>query len=550
MKQDPAPNEVDVLVAGGGPVGMALACELGRRGISAHIVEAKAGFHEHPRSTVVGARTMEFFRSWGIDQDVAAHAVPGDYPLDVAFTLKLTGEEFGRLQYPTINDASERSAKTLEQYPPLEWSRYAKMVIGQNLLEPVLFRGLHQFPTVTTQFCSEVLAFVDLGDHVEVEVGTESGPRQRIVAKYLVGCDGGRSVVRKSLGKGMSGTGDLGESVNIFFRAPNFLETIGKRPAFLFWTFASGATGSFIAIDGKETWVHSRHLLPGETYEGFDPVVAIQKAVGAPIDIEIISHWPWIPRELVANEYARGRVFLAGDAAHLMSPTGGQGLNTGVGDAVNLAWKIQADLEGWAGPGLLETYETERRSVAVRNSGESTDNRRLMRISMLAGGRLDQGDEADQAREEIISSLPAHAKHFDSPGITFGDDYDQSPIVVADGTPPVVFDPLHYVPSARPGRRLPHVWVEAGVSIFDVLGPDFNLIHLIGADVSAIENAFAHRKMGLNLVALDGQQMVAYGASLVLVRPDGHVAWRGETVRDASLIVDIVRGALAEAGSE
>jgi len=267
---------------------MALACELGRRGISTHIVEAKEGFHEHPRSTVVGARTMEFFRSWVIDSDVAAHAVPGDYPLDVAFTLTLTGEEYGRFHYPTINEARESAAETLEQYPPLEWSRFAKMVIGQNLLEPVLFRGIKQFTSVSIQFRSTVESFLDTGEQVEVEVGSEDGSRQRVVPKYLVGCDGGRSVVRKTLGRGMSGTGDLGESVNIFFRAPEFLATIGKRPAFLFWTFASGATGSFIAIDGKETWVHSRHLLPGETYEGFDPVVAIRKAVGAPIDIEII----------------------------------------------------------------------------------------------------------------------------------------------------------------------------------------------------------------------------------------------------------------------
>jgi len=220
-------------------------------------------------------------------------------------------------------------------------------------------------------------------------------------------------------------------------------------------------------------------------------------------------------------------------------------LNTGVSDAVNLAWKIQANLEGWAWPGLLQTYEIERRDIAVRNSAESSDNRRLMKISMLAGGRLDQGVEVEQARREIISSLPAHGKHFDSPGITLGDDYGQSSIIAGDGTPPVAFDPLHYVASARPGRRLPHIWVEAGLSIFDILGPNFNLIRSEGADVSAFEDACAQRNIALKVITLGAGQMRPYKAALLLVRPDSHVAWRGDTARNAGHIIDKARGALA-----
>ena len=534
-----AAYDADVFVAGGGPVGMALACELGRRNLSVYIAEAKPGFHEHPRSTVINARTMEVFRAWDMDEEAIQVAVPADYALDVAFTHRLAGEEFWRLSYPTIAESRARTPETLKKYPPLNWSRFGKMVIGQNHLEPVLYRALQRFPDVSMEFDTSVESVEDLGDHVVATVIGSDGQPRTVRSRYAVGCDGARSTVRKAMGISLSGAGDLGASVNIFFRAPDFLKEIGKDPAFLLWTFASGATGSFFTIDGRDTWVHSRHLMPHETYEGFDPVAAIHAAVGKPIELEVISHWPWVPRELIADRYGVGRVFLAGDAAHLMSPTGGLGLNTGIGDIMNLGWKLHAAIDGWAGEGLLETYGIERRPIAVRNAEESTDNRRLMKISMMAGHRYDAGEPG--ARDELIESLAAHDKHFDTPGLVFGDDYGDSPICAAE--PDGQARSTSFAPLPRAGWRLPDQWVNRDRTVHDLLGANFALLCADAEKAAFISAAFASHAVPLDIVRLTPEHMRAYEAPLVLVRPDRHIAWRGDDV-DANWLVSVISGAL------
>lgn len=543
-KENTQHRTTDVLIAGGGPVGLALACELGRRGITAIVVESKSGLHVHPRSTVLSPRTMEYFTTWGMQDSVFDRALPADYPLDVAFTDHLVGREFGRFSYPSIHDMRNATAELEARYPSLTLSRFAKTIIGQNELEPVLLEQARSYEPIEVWFDKSVTSFESTSNDVVVTVDSTDGRTETVTARYLVGCDGGRSVVRKGLDMKMSGAGAVGSSVSIFFRAPELLKVVGKTPAFLFWTFAAGATGSMIAIDGREMWVHSRHLMPGETYENFDPEAAILAAVGQPIDVEVLSYWPWTPRELVADHYMQGRVFLAGDAAHLMSPTGGLGLNTGVGDVVNLAWKLQGVIEGWASPTLLATYEQERRPIAVRNSRESTHNRALMKDTMLSAQQIAPDDEHGSALAELKASFPKHWKHFDGLGLYLGEDYDGSSAVVPDGTEPVATDALTYDPVARPGRRLPHFWVEQGVSVHDLLSPGFTILEAgAGLDVtSTLLSAFARFAVPASRVTLSSEHRDRLGASVVVVRPDGHVAWRGDDVGDATRIVETLRG--------
>jgi 2-polyprenyl-6-methoxyphenol hydroxylase-like FAD-dependent oxidoreductase len=542
MTAGQAATETEVLIAGGGPVGMALACELGRRGIDCLLVDDKPGFHDRPRAAVVGPRTVEFFRRWGIADQVLAAGLPFDFPIDVVFTNRLAQRELGRLSYPSQGAVQARSAATLAAYPPLAWSPYTKTIIGQQALEPVIHACLARYPSVAERRGTKLLGFAADEEGVTATIQGADG-EATVRARYLAACDGGRSEVRRLLGTRMSGSGDVGQSVNIFFRAPGLIPALGKAPGFLLWSFAPGATGSFLAIDGRELWVFQRYLVAGESFQDFDPVAALHGAIGLDVGAVVIDHWHWVPKQLVADSFQSGRVFLAGDAAHLMPPSGGFGLNTGVGDAVNLAWKLAAVLRGWGGPGLLESYTAERRPVAIRNSEESAENRVIMHRTMHAAAHIeDPGEEGAQSLARFAELLPLHDKHFDGVGVYLGDDYGTSAIVVPDGTPEPPRSALRYHALARPGARLPHRWLADGLSILDRLGLDFTLLTAEPEDAAPLAAAMAAIGAETLLLPLDAAGMRDYEARHLLVRPDGHVAWRGDGCADPAAIASVVTG--------
>lgn len=533
----------DVLIVGGGPIGLALGCELGRRGVNSLLIEAKAGLHDHPRSTVLGPRTMEIFRSWGLANTVIGNGLPMDFPVDVVFTDRLAGHEICRLQYPSKRRVLERAPEIVATYVPLQWSPYAKIIIGQQDLEPLLYAQLQTYPSCRSIFQSELTACSQDADGVTAVVRSPGGSESNIRAKYLVACDGGRSTARRSLGSRMTGANKIAESIGIFFRSKRLLDAIGKPPGFLMWSLARGVNGSFIAINGRDLWMHQRYLLPHEKYEEIDVMAALRGAIGADVDIEVISQWHWAPRELVAEDYRCDRIFLAGDAAHLMSPTGGMGLNTGVGDIYNLAWKLDAVLAGWGGPGLLASYTPERRQVAIRNGEESTHNRRIMQDTMIAGADSSRpGDDGERSREKVASMLPLHRKHFDAVGCYLGDDYYDSPVIVRDGTMLPPHDALVYHARARPGSRLPHFWVDEKHSILDLLGKGFTLLTAAPAELDSLVAEFSRRRVPLSVVVQPAIEMTRYEARHVLVRPDGHVAWRGDSAPDAYGVLTHVTG--------
>jgi len=485
---------------------------------------------------------MEYFRTWGIDRLVLEHAVPADYRPDVAFTETLAGAELGRLRFPTIREMIDRTPETLRTYPQLSWSRFGKVVIGQSHLEPVLFDASEQFACVRNLKGVRVVAFEEASGEVSVVAEEKSGKRLVITAQYVVGCDGGRSAIRERLGASLEGIGEVGRSVNTYFDCPGLLQAIGKEPAAIYWSLRPDATGAILAVDGHRKWVFSRHLLPDETFsEDQHPSTNILAALGVNVPLTVLSSWFWIPRQLVSTSYGSGRIYLAGDSAHLMSPTGGYGLNTGLGDAVNLGWKLAAVLKGWGHPALLSTYEQERRPMAVRASKEATDNRAFTREILKTGALLLDESTRGPALAFIERTMHRHGKHFDGNGIYLGDRYDHSPVIVDDDSPQIPWDAEVYLPISKPGNRLPAQWIGPSATTHDACGRDFTLITQNPAATQPLQQAFAQRGIPLKVTPLEGNAHWM-GPAHLLVRPDGIVAWKGRSFQDPAGVAMRVSG--------
>jgi 2-polyprenyl-6-methoxyphenol hydroxylase-like FAD-dependent oxidoreductase len=542
------PFRPSILVVGGGPVGLALAGDLGWRGATCTLVEKGDGSVEQPKMDMVGIRAMEFCRRWGIVDAVESAGYNRDYPQDCAWVSDLNGYEFGREIFP-----SPRAEK-----PPVH-SPQKRERCPQNFFDPVLQAFARRSPTVSLRFGSELMELDDRGDHVEALMRDAlSGKTTTLRASYVVGCDGGASRVRQALGIEMVGDAVLTYTTNIVFRCEGLEKLHDKKPGYRFiFIGPEGTWATLVAINGRDQW---RFSLIGDaerrTLGEAEARAAIVRAVGRPFEFEILSMLPWVRRQLVARHYGKGRVFIAGDAAHLTSPTGGFGMNTGLLDAVNLSWKLAAVLQGWGGEHLLESYETEQLPVAVRNVGEATENlRRMLSPRLLKpdpnvfGGN---GPEADAARREYGERYTQMMRReWFSIGVHLGYVYEGSPIVVPDGTPRPPLQTSSYTPTARPGSRAPHAWIADDVSILDHFGKGFVLLRFgePPAECEALMQAAAAVGLPLTIVRIDDEAAARlYERRLVLVRPDGQVAWRGDALPDdVTTLVDTIRGAVAGA---
>jgi 2-polyprenyl-6-methoxyphenol hydroxylase-like FAD-dependent oxidoreductase len=533
---------VPVLIVGGGPVGLALAGELGWRGVPCTLIEKTDGTIEQPKMDLVGIRTMEFCRRWGILDWVRDAPYPLDYPQDYIYLTALNGYELGREPFP---------GRGFEPCP-LE-SPQKRERVPQDMFDPILRRFAERSSLATLRYNCELVSFAETPDGVTAQVrNTLSGATETIEADYMVGTDGGASAVRERLGFGMSGNPALTYTTNVMFRCANFpaLHDKGLGYRFIF-IGPEGVWLTIVAVNGGDRFRMSIVGTPQKINHSDDDIrAALKRAMGRDFDYEILSVMRWVRRELVADRYGSGRVFIAGDAAHLMSPTGGFGMNTGIGDAVDLGWKLEAAIKGWGGAALLASYETERRPVGLRNVAEASRNLRRMLSTRerLPGPEIFKpGPENDAARKEYGGWFAAIMRHeWFANGVMMGYRYDGSPIVWPDGTPapPDVSHP--YTQSARPGSRAPHVWLADGRSTLDLFGRGFVLLRL-GASppgTARIERAAAERNVPLHPVAVvEPDVLAAYERRLVLVRPDGHVAWRADAEpADAGALIDVVRG--------
>jgi 2-polyprenyl-6-methoxyphenol hydroxylase-like FAD-dependent oxidoreductase len=340
------------------------------------IVEERDGPVDHPRATLLGARSMEHYRRWGLAEEVVAASLPLDYPIEIIFTTRLCGHEMFRFSLTTMGEFMAHSPELAERLPDAAWSPYYKTQIGQQALEPVIAKFANAFDCVDVRYGWRFEDFDPDESGVTATIcEVSTGRRETVRAGYLAGCEGGRSHVRSKLGIRYGGRGAMRGNVSFFFRSTEFLATHKLGRGTLYWTFSPGNFGVFTAIDGRELWNYQHYFLdPDEPTDTIDPHATICDAMGREFPFELLRTTHWSHHQSVADRYRSGRVFLVGDSAHLFAPTGGFGMNTGIGDAVDLGWKLAAVYDGWAGPALLDSYETERRPIAVRNTLEAAGN--------------------------------------------------------------------------------------------------------------------------------------------------------------------------------
>ncbi|MGY4507923.1 2-polyprenyl-6-methoxyphenol hydroxylase-like FAD-dependent oxidoreductase [Bradyrhizobium sp. USDA 3650] len=526
-----------VLIVGGGPCGLMLANELGRRGVSAILVDEKPGTAFNPQANATQARSMEHYRRLGFADEIRREGLPADYPTDVAYFTRYTGYELARFQLPSSSRAGELVKGMSGSWSAAELPHR----VSQKYVEAVLRRHAERLPGIRLSYGHRLISYVESDDAVVAQIERlDDNSRFEVRADFLVGADGPRSMVRQSLGivyGGETGTQrDFmgGRMLAVYLRSPGFYASIPHAKAWMYNCFNGDRRAFMASVNGRDEFAFHTQLRPDEDESAItidEAKAAFQRACGAPIDCEVLSFLTWTAgHALVANGMQRGRVFLGGDAAHLFTPTGGLGYNTAIEDAVNLGWKLASVVKGVSPAGLLDSYEVERRPVALRNTDYARRFADSLGLFAPAPDIEDATEAGDEARRIAGVYLEQHARaEFNIPGVTFGGRYDGSPIIVPDGSQPPPDAANVYVPSACPGGRAPHAWLEDGVSLYDLFGFEWTLLQF--GEVMSAHSSFAEtiRAIGVDvkLVTLPKSLRDLYEADLALIRPDQIVAWRG-----------------------
>ncbi|SCK11694.1 2-polyprenyl-6-methoxyphenol hydroxylase [Variovorax sp. HW608] len=550
---EPPILETDVLVAGGGPCGLMLANELGRRGIRCLLIDAKPGTAFNPQANATQARTMEHFRRLGFAHEIRAEGLPPDHPTDIAYFTRYSAHELARISLPTAAEAIVKVRTMTGSWSAAELPHR----VSQKFVEETLRRHAEAWPSADLRYGWRLERFGDDGATISATIRpSASGAAQEVRARFLVGADGARSFVRQQLGIEWGGVTGIqrefmgGKMFAVYLRAPRFLSVLTHPKAWMYVAVNHERRAFMASVDGEGEYAFHAALRPGEDADGWTEADArrvFAEAVGAEVPIEILSMGTWLAgHALVAQRFQRGRVFIAGDAAHLFTPTGGLGYNTAVEDAVNLGWKLASVVRGKAPSALLESYEAERKPLAERNTGYA--RRFADSVGLFAAKpELDEDSARGEAERATASRhLVEHARlEFNIPGVTFGGRYDGSPIIVGDGAALPPDEPNAYTPTASPGGRPPHAWLDDGRSLFDLFHAEWTLL-VLGPDAPATE-AFeaAARAAGtdLRVVRLPEPALRAlYEAPLALIRPDQIVAWRGSSADDAERVLARVTG--------
>lgn len=533
-----------VTIVGGGPVGLLLASELGVRGVPTVVLSDGEGVSTHPKANTHGARSMEIYRRHGLSGRLRAQGLSKCSKTDAAYFTRLRGHELHRVDLPTPEEALAETREPGTRWPTPE----PQFRSSQLTLEPLLLERARSFPTTEVRFGSRVTGLEARSDGVSLQVEGD-GATSRLDADYVVGCDGGRSFVRRAMGVRYAGEGGLemdfmgGRMLATCFRAPGLRALMRHPHAWQNWIILPHLRALMLTLDAEEGLYLLHFQLPPEGRPAPTFEAVLEEAVGAPVASEVLSQAPWRAGvSLVAERFQAGRCFLAGDAAHLFTPTGGFGLNTGVDDAFNLGWKLAAVHAGWAAPALLDSYEAERGPVALRNTGYALTLAQRNGACPVGPEIADDTPAGVRARAAASAHYADWARwEYDTPGVQLGVSYRGSPVVIDDGSPAAPDDPVHYVPNSAPGARLPHVWLADGSSLFDRLGPEWTLLSL--AEDSGWAAAAARRGVPLEVLQLpqELELRALAGADQVLVRPDQHIAWRG-TAGDPDAVLRVVTG--------
>ncbi len=546
MTQDTTP----VLISGGGPVGLVLAIELAGRGVRSILVNTEPTTAIHPQGNTHNARTMEHYRRLGIADRVRAVGLPQDLTTDVIYLTRFTGHEFARIQMPSSTEKKRRiAARDMSFLTPEPIHRSSQFYV-----EPELFAHAETLPEIGLRFGWELIAF-DLQDDCVLSTirNAETGETETIASRWLAGCDGAQGYTRRALEIPYRGEGGdeiaffIGRMLSVYIDAPGIYDVMKVDRVWQYWTVNGDGRMCIVTLDAKGKFVVlTRYPESGEPDEA-DIIRDIRNAMGAEIDIEIISVREWTAgNALVADRYGDDRVMLAGDAVHLFTPTGGFGMNTGIEDAVNLGWKFAAVHHGFAPEAVLSTYETERRPIGIRNTQSSRKLASDVATIEVPEALEQDTEEGVRARAELGRHLSGFTEEFASLGIQLGARYDASPLIVADGTNPPPDSAVDYVPSACPGGRAPHVWLDDGASIHDRFGKWFTLLKFGMADTNTASFEAAASAQNVPLDIIDISEQAArdlYQCGFALIRPDHHVAWRGDALpADAAALIRQVSG--------
>jgi 2-polyprenyl-6-methoxyphenol hydroxylase-like FAD-dependent oxidoreductase len=506
----PGQSCAQVLIAGGGPVGMTLALVLAQYGVRSILVERNETTTRHPKMDITNARSMELFARLGLAAKLRAVAVAESQRFDVSWITTLTGEELHRFVYPSVAEwralILERNDGSMPSEPPMR--------VSQVIIEPVLKGAIDAHPLIDVRFGTAFESFEQKGESATVALS--SGDTIRV--DYLIGCDGGASRVREQLGIGLSGQAKVAQRFITHFHSTDTHLLQRWGPA---WHYQSDK-GTLVAQNDRDTWTLLSRFPDGLAFDEVNPSALIEAFVGAPIAHEIIVCNGWWPNLLVADSYGMGRVLLAGDAVHQVIPTGGYGMNTGVGDAFDLGWKLAAVLNGFGGAKLLASYEQERRPVALANCAGSARHNGMR----IANGALYR---SGLATHELARRIAAHGnRENESFGLEMGYSYHNSPVVLPCATHTPSADPVAYVPSTMPGGRLPSAHLTDGSNVHDHLGPWFTLLCVGACDASGFGEAAEALGVPLKIVSVNvfGHEALYQGPAL-LIRPDQHIAWRG-----------------------
>ncbi len=518
--------DTQVLIVGAGPVGLTLAIDLGRRGVRCMLIERKEAPQFLPKMERCNARTMEIYRRMGLAQKIRDAGFPRDVPMDVFIVTSLIKPPLLHLPYPSVAQAQAQIKACNDGTLPRE----PYQLISQYTLEPLLKSVAETMPSVTVRYACEFLSFEQDAGTVRAKIKTKAGVED-VQCDYLVGCDGGSSHVRRQLGIQLQGEANLLQLRQALYHCDDLFERIpiGKGRHY----HVADAYNSFLIVQDS-----TRHFTLHATVDSDEAMkTQFEQVVAMPVQYEMLFCAPWRQNLLLADSYGQGRVFLAGDAVHLVIPTGGLGMNSGVGDATDLSWKLAASLQGWGGPNLLASYEAERRPIGARNvdaSRQASRGRRAWRAAYKPNIRDNTPDgAATRANLARIADMEQR-KSNEMIGAELGYRYANSPIVWPDPGEPPEDNVMKYVPTSFPGARLPHVWLADGSALHDHIGDGYTLLCLgdnAGAD--ALARGFAAYNAPFTTLNInDGHARAIYGYDLLLLRPDLHVVWRGDRLPD------------------
>jgi 2-polyprenyl-6-methoxyphenol hydroxylase-like FAD-dependent oxidoreductase len=529
--------KTEVLIIGGGPVGMAMAVELRYQGIDCIVIEKSTGVVRDPKVSTVGYRSMEFCRRWGISDSIRNAGWDKNHTLDVAWVTSVGEHEIFRVNLPSYAE------RTQPEYAP-----ETEQVCPQHWFAPEFLNFLGIYPQGIVKLNSELENFYHSDSGIVASIkNLETGNTETIEAKYMVAADGARAQIRKQCGVEAIQYHQTQKFQSVVFQAPQLASQLGDRNAMVFFLVNPTIQEPLRAVDGKGQY--RLILKPREDGTLIDAYTAIKAAISIDTPVEIISNLPWRLSHKVAKHFRKGNIFFIGDCAHTLSPSGGFGMNTGIGDAVDLGWKLAATIKGWGGDFLLNTYEIERRPIAVQNLEAANANLQRTQKRGIPPEIASNSPKGEAIRKQMAEGMEKSGvkKEFDAPGVHLGLRYS-SPIIIPDEIPPSANSP-YWTQSSYPGCRAPHAWLKPGLSTLDLFGHGFTLLCFSSnsesnSGIEQLQKICDKKQIPLTTHHIDNQAIAKlYERAFVLVRPDGHVAWRGNEIpHDVEIMIDKVRG--------